>query len=400
MRSPSTPTGFLIEYSTFPGDVATLLIQFKRDLDPIQFLSLAPQHATIHHAVAEALKKGFEKNWYILGPDLRKFEDEYAKFNNVQHCVGTGNGYDALVIALRACNIGPGDEVILPAHTYVATWHAVSRCGATIVPVEPDPASLQIDVTRVEENITKKTKVLLPVHLYGHPCDMTSLEAIARRHSLTIIEDNAQAHGARWNGKTTGSFGLMNATSFYPTKNLGALGDGGAITTNKTELAEFAKKYRNYGFGKKNYCDVEGINSRLDELQAAVLSVKLTHLEKWNQERRDLANQYLERLRGVGDIQLPVSQKEALPVYHLFIIRSSKREKLREYLQSGQIETMIHYPIPPHLQKSYASLNLGKKGFKLTEQIAESCLSLPLWPGMTATQVDFVCDRIAGFFSR
>ena len=377
-----------------------MLIHFNRDLDPIPFLSLAPQHATVHEAVNEALKKGFEKNWYILGPALKKFEQEYARFTNVQHCVGVGNGYDALAIALRACNIGRGDEVILPAHTYVATWHAVSNCGATIVPVEPDAASLQIDVQRIEENITKKTKVLLPVHLYGHPCDMTSLEAIAKQHSLTLIEDNAQAHGATWNGKITGSFGAINATSFYPTKNLGALGDGGAITTNSAALADFVMKYRNYGFATKNYCDVEGINSRLDELQAAVLSIKLTHLEKWNQQRRELANQYIERLRGVGDIQLPLSQKEALPVYHLFVIRSAKREQLRDHLQSGKIETMIHYPVPPHLQKPYASLNLAKKGLSLTEQIAETCLSLPLWPGMSSAQIDFICDRIAGFFSR
>lgn len=369
-------------------------------MESIPFLSLAPQHASVHHAVTEALKQGFEKNWYILGEALEKFEDEYAKFTNVKYCVGVGNGYDALSIALRACDVGPGDEVILPAHTYVATWHAVSKCGAAIIPVEPDPVTLQIDVSRIEENITKKTKVLLPVHLYGHPCDMTCLEAIARNHSLTIIEDNAQAQGAKWKGKLTGSFGAVNATSFYPTKNLGALGDGGAITTNSDALATFARKYRNYGFAQKNHCDIEGVNSRLDELQAAVLSIKLTYLEKWNQERRDLANQYLERLHGIGDIQLPVSEKEALPVFHLFVIRSSRRDKLKEFLESSQIQTMIHYPIPPHRQKSYASLNFKKKSFPLTEEIADTCLSLPIWPGMTTTQIDFVCDRIAAFFSR
>ena len=266
-------------------------------MEPIPFLSLAPQHAIVHNNVTEALKKGFEKNWYILGEELKTFENEYARFTNVRHCVGVGNGYDALSISLRACNVVAGDEVIVPAHTYVATWLAVSKCGAVIVPVEPDPSSMLIDVERIEENITPKTKVILPVHLYGHPCDMTKLQEIANRHSIKIIEDNAQAHGAKWKEKMTGSFGVVNATSFYPTKNLGALGDGGAITTDSDGIADFIRQYRNYGFERKNYCEVEGINSRLDELQASVLSIKLKYLDQWNQERRNLAKQYIERLQ-------------------------------------------------------------------------------------------------------
>lgn len=369
-------------------------------MEPIPFLSLAPQHETVHREVTDALKQGFEKNWYILGTDLRKFEGDYAQFTSVRHCVGVGNGYDALAIALRACNIGPGDEVIVPAHTYVATWLAVSNRGATIVPVEPDPASMQIDVKRVEENITTKTKAILPVHLYGHPCDMTSLNLIAQRHSLIMIEDNAQAHGARWNGQITGSFGTINATSFYPTKNLGALGDGGAITTNNESMATFARQYRNYGFAGKNICEIQGINSRLDELQAAVLSIKLKYLERWNHERRQLATQYFERLKGIGDIVLPFPEEGATPVYHLFVIRSGKRDQLKEYLESLQIETMIHYPVPPHLQKPYTSLNLKTRNLSITEQIADTCLSLPLWPGMTISQIDFVSESIARYFSR
>jgi dTDP-4-amino-4,6-dideoxygalactose transaminase len=311
-----------------------------------------------------------------------------------------GNGYDALAIALRSCDVGPGDEVIVPAHTYVATWLAISNCGATIIPVDPDPLTLQIDVNRIEEKITSKTKVILPVHLYGYPSDMTSIVAIAQRHSLNVIEDNAQAHGAKWNGKSTGSFGIINATSFYPTKNLGALGDGGAITTDNEELAEFVMQYRNYGFSKKNHCEVAGINSRLDELQASVLSIKLTYLDQWNEQRRTTANQYIKRLREIGDIKLAMPQPGALPVYHLFVIRTSRRDKLKEYLASRQIETMVHYPVPPHLQKPYSSISIKWKDLSLTEEISNTCLSLPLWPGMKTDQVDYVCDSIAAFYSR
>jgi dTDP-4-amino-4,6-dideoxygalactose transaminase len=369
-------------------------------LEPVPFLSLAPQHVIVHNAISEALKKGFEKNWYILGEEVKKFETEYAQFTKVRHCIGVGNGYDALSISLRACNVGAGDEVIVPAHTYVATWLAVSNCGAAIVPVEPDPATMLIDVGRIEENITQKTKVILPVHLYGHPCEMTKIQEIAARHSLAIIEDNAQAHGAKWNEKMTGSFGAINGTSFYPTKNLGALGDGGAVTTDSDSIADFVRQYRNYGFERKNYCEVAGINSRLDELQASVLGIKLKYLDQWNHERRDLAHQYIKRLRGVGDIQLPVAHNEALPVYHLFVIRSAKRDKLKAYLDAGQIETMIHYPLPPHLQKPYTSLNLKARNLQITEEIANTSLSLPLWPGMHVSQMEYVCDRIAAFFSR
>jgi len=361
-------------------------------------LSLAHQNALVHDAITESLKHSFEKNWYILGDDLKKFEGEYAQFSNVEYCFGVGNGYDALSIALRACKVGPGDEVIIPAHTYVATWLAVSHCGASVVPVEPETETMLIDPKKIESLITPKSKVIVPVHLYGYPCNMTMLGEIAQRHSIKIIEDNAQAHGARWNNKPTGSFGVANATSFYPTKNLGALGDGGAVTTNSKQVADFVRRYRNYGFESKNYCEVQGINSRLDELQAALLSIKLAHLYEWNQQRRDLANQYITRLKDVGDIQIPFVPKEAFAVYHLFVIRTSQRDKLKEYLDSSGIETMIHYPIPPHLQKAYASLKL-KRELPLTERIATTVLSLPLWPGLQTIQVDYICERIKTFFS-
>jgi len=368
-------------------------------LEPIPFLSLEAQHTLVHSDVTKALKDGFEKNWYILGEALSKFEEEYARFSHVAHCFGVGNGYDALSIALKACKVGPGDEVIVPAHTYIATWLAISRSGATIVPVEPDDLTYNVDVREVEKCITPKTKVILPVHLYGQSCDMTTLVELSKRHGLLLIEDNAQAHGATWKGKKTGSFGDANATSFYPTKNLGALGDGGAVTTNNEKVAGFVRRYRNYGFESKNFCEEQGVNSRLDELQAAVLSIKLKHLEEWNKRRRAIASIYLERLKGAGDLQLPVTSPEASHVYHLFVVRTLERDRLKDYLKSFKVETMVHYPIPPHLQNAYASLGFKKGDFPITETIASTCLSLPLWPGMTDDQVHLICDLIIKFYA-
>lgn len=345
------------------------------------------------------MKAGFEKNWYIMGDGVRKFEEEYARFSKVRYCLGVGNGYDALSIALKACQIGPGDEVMVPAHTYIATWLAISRSGATIVPVEPNELTFNIDVREVEKFITPRTKAILPVHLYGQACDMTTLADLSKRHRLLIVEDNAQAHGATWKGNMTGSFGEVNATSFYPTKNLGAVGDGGAITTNNEKVAEFVRRYRNYGFESKNLCEDLGVNSRLDELQALVLSIKLIHLEAWNEQRRAIASIYLERLRGAGDLRLPVPLPEANHVYHLFVVRTLERDRLKEYLKTFSVETMVHYPVPPHLQKAYASLGYKKGDFPITEAIASSCLSLPLWPGMTDDQVHFICDLIIGFYA-
>jgi dTDP-4-amino-4,6-dideoxygalactose transaminase len=368
-------------------------------LEPIPFLSLEAQHTLVHSHVTKALQDGFEKNWYILGDALRKFEEEYARFSNVAYCIGVGNGYDALSIALQACKVGQGDEVIVPAHTYIATWLAISKSGATIVPVEPNDLTLNINVKEVEKFITPRTKVVLPVHLYGQSCDMTALGELSKLHGLLLIEDNAQAHGATWNGSKTGSFGEVNATSFYPTKNLGAIGDGGAVTTNNEMVAGFVRRYRNYGFESKNFCEEQGVNSRLDELQALVLSIKLKHLEEWNKQRKVIASIYLARLKSTGDLQLPVTLPEASHVYHLFVVRTLWRDKLKDYLKSFQVDTMVHYPIPPHLQKAYASLGYKKGDFPITETIASTSLSLPLWPGMTDDQVHFVCDLIIKFYA-
>jgi dTDP-4-amino-4,6-dideoxygalactose transaminase len=367
-------------------------------LKPIPFLSLSHQHSVIRSEVLAGITNVYDKNWFILGKELEKFEAAYAKSTHTSFCIGVGNGHDALFIALKACGIGPNDEVIVPAHTFIATWLAVSKTGAKIIPIEPDASTYNIDPTKLEQHLTKKTKAIIPVHLYGQACDMTAILKIAKQNEIVVIEDNAQAHGATWCEEPTGGLGDINATSFYPVKNLGAIGDGGAITTNDTERAAYASRYRNYGFKEKNVGEEQGINSRLDEIQAVVLSIKLGHLKSWNDDRRQLAASYLERLQNVGDLLLPFSHHDAEHVYHLFVIRTEKRDALREYLRAHHIETMVHYPIPPHLQKSYHDLGFRKGDYPITESIAKTCLSLPLWPGMTDNEVEYVCDQIKKFF--
>ncbi|SKC77170.1 DegT/DnrJ/EryC1/StrS family aminotransferase [Ohtaekwangia koreensis] len=366
----------------------------------IPFLSLDLQHNTVKQEIQAAIQRVYDSNWFILGKEVEAFEKEYAAYNKMSFCVGVGNGLDALTMSLLACGIETGDEVIVPAHTYLATWLAITRTGATIVPVEPDENTFNIDVSRIEAAITARTKAILPVHLYGQACDMTAIMEQAEQHNLFVIEDNAQAQGARWLQNLTGSFGHVNATSFYPTKNLGALGDGGAVTTPNEDKAQFVKQFRNYGLAEKNIAVRSGINSRLDEVQAAVLRIKLKHLDEWNEQRRQIASLYLEQLNGIGDIVLPLSDKEAYHVYHLFVIRTEHRDRLQKHLANAAIETMIHYPIPPHLQQSYSGLHFKKGEFPLTEKIANTSLSLPLWPGMTSADVERIGDEIKVFFLR
>ena len=364
----------------------------------IPFLSLEQQHKAIRTEVLSALTSVYDKNWFILGNELENFETAFARFSNAAFCVGTGNGLDALFISLKAHGIGDGHEVIVPAHTFLATWIAVLKTGARVIPVEPDPKTFNIDTTALDSFVTEKTRAIIPVHLYGQPCDMTMLEKFVQRHKILMIEDNAQAQGATWNGRVTGSFGNSSATSFYPIKNLGALGDGGAIVTKHEEVAQYARRFRNYGFEAKNIANQDGMNSRLDEMQAAVLNVKLKYIANWNAERIKLAHQYQDQLQNVGDIQLPQKSSEALHVYHLFVICTSRRNDLRNFLTSRNIETAVHYPVPPHLQKGFQSLGYKKGDYPIAEDIADTAISLPLWIGMESDQIEYVCETIKQFF--
>jgi dTDP-4-amino-4,6-dideoxygalactose transaminase len=341
----------------------------------------------------------YDNNSFVLGNELRAFEEQFAAYNQSRFAIGVGNGLDALTIALKSLNLTPMDEVVVPAHTYIATWLGVTRAGAKIVPVEPDE-TMNIDPAKIEQAITSKTKAILPVHLYGQACDMSEIEAIASKHNLKIVEDNAQAIGSTWNGKTTGSFGIVNAVSFFPTKNLGAIGDGGAITTSDETIANFARAYRSYGFEEKNYASLLGANSRLDEMQAAVLRVKLKKLNDWTAYRQQLAKQYESMLQNVGDIKLPLVKPGAAHVFHLFVIQTLHRDKLRRFLGEHGIETLIHYPLPPHLQEAYAYLNFKPGDFPKSEKLSQTILSLPLYPGMPTDDIAYVGETVKSFFKR
>lgn len=362
----------------------------------IPFCSLKYVHDQVKYEVEKAIDGVYRRGQFILGAELEAFEHEYATYSGTSHCIGVASGLDALFLSLDALGVGNGDEVIVPVHTYIASWLAVSRTGASVVPVDVDPATMLISPQLIEEAITDKTKAIVPVHLYGAPCDMSQLTKIAEKHKLFVVEDNAQAQGATWTEKMTGSFGACNATSFYPTKNLGALGDGGAITTHSDEINETIRSLRNYGSTDKFTNPIAGINSRLDELQAAVLRVKLKYLDEWNHARREIAQTYLTQLNGVGDLRLP-SQNFA-SVYHLFVVRTHYREDLRSFLFKNGIGTMVHYPIPPHMQGAYQKMGLKKGDFPVSENLAETILSLPVWPGLGIEQVEWVVDQIKLFF--
>lgn len=364
----------------------------------IPFLSFAEVNKKIKPEITAAFEAFFDKAWYVLGERVTAFEEQYADFNQVKKCVGISNGLDALHIALKTLGVGPGDEVIVPSNTYIASALAVSYVGATPVFVEPDTGTYNIDPQKIETAITSKTKVIMPVHLYGQSCEMENIMAIAAKHNLKVVEDNAQSQGASFNGKLTGCWGHINGTSFYPGKNLGALGDAGAITTDDIELARKAAVLRNYGSEKKYYNEVIGYNMRLDECQAAFLSVKLQYLQEWTQQRRQIAAWYNEALEGVGDLILPVVAEGATHVYHLYVIRTKQRDALQAHLHKNEIGTLIHYPIPPHLQKAYQDLGFKKGDYPIAEGLAETCLSLPLWPGMEELHVAQIAERISQFF--
>jgi dTDP-4-amino-4,6-dideoxygalactose transaminase len=354
-------------------------------MQTIPFLDLYAPHRELRTELQAAFARVLDSGWYILGQEVEAFEREFAAYCEAEYCVGVGNGLEALHLILRAYGIGPGDEVIVPANTYIATWLAVSQCGATPVPVEPDDRTFNIDPSLIEAAITPRTKVILPVHLYGQPADLDPIKALAARHDLKVIEDAAQAHGARYKGRRVGGLGDAAGFSFYPGKNLGALGDGGAVVTNDAELADRVRVLRNYGSRVKYHNEVKGFNSRLDELQAALLRVKLPVLDEWNQRRRAAAARYRDRLAGC-DLTLPFVPEWAEPVWHLFVVRHPRRDELQQRLQQAGIGTMIHYPVPPHLQPAYAELGYGAGAFPLTEAIHREVLSLPMGPHLTVAQ--------------
>jgi dTDP-4-amino-4,6-dideoxygalactose transaminase len=364
----------------------------------VPFLNFSPMHSAIRAEMQEAFSRVYDSNWFVLGKEVELFESAYAEFNNTKFAVGMSNGLDALHLSLKACGIGEGDEVIVPSNTYIATVLAVSYVGATPVFVEPNIETYNIDPSLIEKVITSKTKAIMPVHLYGQACEMQAIMDIAQKHKLFVIEDNAQSQGAVFNGKLTGSWGDCNATSFYPGKNLGALGDAGAITTNSDELAQKVKVFRNYGSQKKYYNEVIGHNMRLDELQAALLSVKLKKLPEWTKQRQTIASWYGDALKGIDGLVLPKITEGASHVYHLYVIRTERRDLLQKYLNNKGIGTLIHYPIPPHLQEAYQNLGYQKGDFPIAEEIAETALSLPLWPGMEQHHVDVIVQAIKEFF--
>jgi dTDP-4-amino-4,6-dideoxygalactose transaminase len=352
------------------------------------FLNFQPMHAQIREEMQNAFQRVYDSNWYIQGKELEQFEKEYAQLSQTKYSVGVSNGLDALVLSLRVLGIGPGDEVIVPSNTYIATALAVSHLGATPVFVEPRIETYNINPELIPQAITKKTRAIMPVHIYGQACEMDVIMKIAKAHNLYVVEDNAQAHLSSFKGQLTGSSGDLNGTSFYPGKNLGALGDAGAVTTNNEELTNRIKTLRNYGSAVKYYNEEIGYNNRLDELQAAFLRVKLNYLQEWTNQRKEIAQWYNEALQHRNDLVLPYVHERADHVYHLYVVRTSNREKLQLELSDKGVQTMIHYPVPPHLQKAYKHLGYKEGDFPIAEEIARTCLSLPVWPGMLKSDLD------------
>jgi dTDP-4-amino-4,6-dideoxygalactose transaminase len=372
----------------------------KKSKVTIPFLNLQSIHFKLEAEMLSAFQRVYNNNWFILGDELKSFEQLYSVKNKVNYCLGTSNGLDALILSMLGINLLPGDEVILPSNTYIATAIAASHLGCKPVFVEPRLDTYNINPSLIEEKITSCTKAIVPVHLYGQACEMDIILEISKKYNLKVIEDNAQSHFSMFGGRFTGTWGDVNATSFYPGKNLGALGDAGAITTNDYEIYQKILALRNYGSYKKYENEYIGYNMRLDELQAAFLKIKLNHIESWIDERIQIASYYQKILSSVEQIILPYTHEKAIHTFHLFVIRTKKRNDLQEFLHENGIGTLIHYPIPPHLQKSYSYLGHKKGDFPIAEEIASTCLSLPLWPGMTNNQIEYVCERIIYFFKK
>lgn len=355
----------------------------------IPFLDLKSINGSIQGEILEAIQRVVASGWYILGRELELFEEEYATYCGAKHCVGVANGLDALHLSLLAMGVEAGDEVIVPSNTYIATWLAVNQCGAIPVPVEPTEETHTLDPCLVEAAITPRTKVVLPVHLYGHPADMDSILAVAHHHGLKVLEDAAQSHGAEYKGQRVGAHGDAVAWSFYPGKNLGALGDGGAVTTNDAEIADRIRLLRNYGSRLKYVNEVRGYNSRLDPLQAAVLRVKLGYLDGWNSIRSRISGLYTDGLANTSLI-LPACAEWALHAWHVFVVRHPQRDALQRELLKNGVETLIHYPIPPHKQRAYSSIMQQQMRLPLASRLSEEVISLPMGPHLSDQQASEV----------
>ena len=366
----------------------------------VPFVDLAQAHAELQGEIEAAVNRVLRSGCYVLGPEVEAFESEFATYCGTRYCIGVGNGLDALRLILMALDIGPGEEVIVPANTYIATWLAVSQVGAVPVPVEPDATTYNIDPSLIESAITPRTRAIIPVHLYGQPADMDAINDIAARYRLRVVEDAAQAHGARYKGRRTGSLGDTAGFSFYPTKNLGACGDGGAVTTNDSALADRVRLLRNYGSRVKYQNEVKGLNSRLDELQAALLRTKIARLDQWNDRRQIIADRYAKELEGgAGSLVLPQVKGGTTPVWHLYVVRHPARDELHAHLARCGIQTLMHYPVPPHRSQAYAEMAdaAASRTLPVTERLAAEVLSLPLFPHMPDRQLLHVVEKVKGF---
>ena len=363
----------------------------------VPFVDVLQQLAPIRTDLLEAVARVIDRGSFILGPEVEAFEREFAAYCGVHHVVSVSNGLDALSLALRAAAVGPGHEVIVPSQTFVASWMAVSQVGATPVPVEVDPASGTLDPARIEAALTSKTRAIMPVHLYGHPADMTPIMELAEARGLFVLEDAAQAHGAEYRGRRTGALGHAAGFSFYPTKNLGALGDAGAVTTNDAELAARLRSLRNYGSARKYHHDEIGYNARMDEMQAAILQVRLRSLDSDNEARRQAAQRYDELLEGVAGLKRPMEQNWAKHVYHLYVVETPRRDALAAQLAERGISTLVHYPLTPGQSQAYAGQDVMRQ--PVGDAMAAGALSLPIWPGVTSEQVEAVAAAVRDFFS-
>ena len=362
----------------------------------IPFVTFKPMEVELDKDLRAAFDRVYNRSWYIEGVEDKAFEKSFAEYCNSKYCIGVGNGLDALFLALKALGVREGDEVIVPSNTYIATALAVTYVGATPIFVEPDIRTFNINPSKIEEKITNRTKAIVPVHLYGHACDMDPIMEIAKKHKLYVVEDCAQAHGATYKGKVIGSFGDAAGFSFYPGKNLGALGDAGATVTNNKELADKIRALGNYGSDYKYHHIYKGNNSRLDEMQAAFLAAKLPHLNKMNEERRRIARMYMDGIKN-PEVVLPYVPEDMVPVWHIFGVRCKRRDELEKFLNDAGIGTNKHYPIPMHLQECYKDLGFKEGDFPIAEEISATELSLPMYYGMTDEEVQYVIDKVNEF---